>query len=315
MAVDHSITPVESNLTNVDTLQSISDGIVEVVKKVSPSVVQVSNGHSGFGSGVVWDEEGRIVTSAHVIGRASDVEISLSGVEKSYKAKIIGQDRFSDVAVLQLQGASASEIRPIGKGNSDDLSVGQFVLALANPFGEKASATFGIITSANATIGGKMPWADNVIVSDTKLNPGYSGGPLVDAAGRMVGMNAAFFANRGISIPINALEDLVKNLSVEGGIKRAYLGIVSDSISLPGEVAAEIKQEEGLIVYSVEAGTPAKRAGVAVGDIVVKLDLKPVRNFYDLRKLLDSKMIGKPSKLSVLRGEKLTELTITPSEA
>jgi S1-C subfamily serine protease len=296
-------------------LQNISDGIVDIVSKVSPSVVQVSNVHRGFGSGVVWDNEGRILTKAHVIGRATTVEVTFSeDEEKNYHAKVLGQDRFSDVALLQIEGADQSKLRPITKGDSTKLSTGQFVLALASPFGEKVSATFGIITNANTTLGGRMPWSDNVIVSDAKVNPGYSGGPLVDASGKMIGMNAAYFANRVIAIPVNSLVETAKNLSVEGGIKRAYLGIVSDTISLPQEVAERIKQEEGLIVYSVESGTPAKKGGVAVGDIVVKLNSKPVTNFYDLRKLLTSEVIGKPTSLSVLRGEKLTELTVTPTE-
>jgi S1-C subfamily serine protease len=298
------------------SLQLLSDGIVDVVKQVSPSVVQVSNGRRGYGSGIVWDNNDHIVTNAHVVGRANSVEISFEGDgEKSYEAKVIGQDRFSDVALLLVEGAGKSKLRPINKGDSTKLATGQFVLALANPFGEKVGATFGIITNAGATIGGRMPWSDHVIISDAKLNPGYSGGPLVDASGKMIGMNAAYFANRGISIPVNDLSETVKNLSIEGGVKRAYLGIVSDTISLPEDVAEVIKQEEGLIVYSVESGTPAKKAGVTVGDIVVKLNSKPVRNFYDLRKLLTSEVIGKATSLSVLRGEKLTELTVTPTEA
>ncbi len=290
--------------------------MVDVVSRVSPSVVQVSSGRRGFGSGVVWDNEGRIVTSSHVVGRVPEPQVTFpDNNEKSYTAKVIGQDRFSDVALLLVDGVDKSTLKPIKVGDSSKLSTGQFVLALANPFGEKVGATFGIITNANATMGGRMPWSDNVIVTDARLNPGYSGGPLLDASGKMIGLNAAYFANRGISIPVNSLSETVKNLLVEGGVKRAYLGIVSDSISLPKEVVEEIKQEEGLIVFSVETGTPAKKAGVAIGDVIVKLDSKPVRNFHDLQKLLTSKIIGKPTSLSVLRGEKLTELTVTPSEA
>ena len=299
--------------SNSQVLQSFSDAIAGVVGQVSPSVVQIKAGDRGFGSGVVWDKEGLVLTNSHVIGRAGEIEVTFAD-SKSYKASLLGQDRFSDVALLKIEGAGKS-LQPIEQGNSSSVAVGQFVLALANPFGEKVGATFGIITNASATMGGRMPWADNVIVTDTKLNPGYSGGPLIDASGKMIGMNSAYFANRGIAIPINALIDIVKSLASEGSIKRAYLGIVSNTLELSQDLAAEIQQDEGLIVLSVESGTPAKKAGVAVGDIVVKLDSKPVRNFYDLRKILTSKAIGKPTTLSVLRGEKLTELTVTPSEA
>ena len=299
--------------SNSQVLQSFSDAIAGVVGKVSPSVVQVRVGDRGVGSGVVWSREGLVLTNSHVVGRAGEVEVTLYGESKSYRASILGQDRFSDVALLKIEDAKS--LQPVELGDSSNLAVGQFVLALANPFGEKVGATFGIITNTSATMGGRMPWADNVIVTDAKLNPGYSGGPLIDASGKMIGMNAAYFANRGIAIPVNALIDIAKSLSSEGSVKRAYLGIVSDTLELSQELAQEIQQDEGLIVLSVESGTPAKKAGVAVGDIVVKLDSKPVRNFNDLRKILTSKTIGKPTSLSVLRGEKLTELTVTPSEA
>jgi S1-C subfamily serine protease len=300
-----------------NALEEFSDALKETVEKVSPSVVQVSGTRSrGQGSGVVWGSEGYIVTNSHVVGRSDEAEITFpSDNSKSYKAKVVGQDRFSDVALLKVEGVDKSKLHPVELGDSADLSVGQFVLALANPFGQKVGATFGIITNTSVSMGGRMPWSDNVIVTDAKLNPGYSGGPLVDSSGKMIGMNAAYFANRGIAIPAKSLSETVSGLSSEGSVKRGYLGFVSDTIELPEEAAEEVKQEEGLIVLSVESGTPAKKAGLAVGDIVVKLDSKPVRNFYDLRKLLTSKVIGKPTIISVLRAEKLTELTVTPTEA
>ncbi len=305
-----------SNDKGRSILQTLSDQLAGIVTNLSPSVVQVSSERRGYGSGIVWDEEGHIVTNSHVIGRTRDIEVTLSNGKndsKTFKAKVIGQDRFSDVALLQIENASG-ELQPIKFGDSSNLAVGQFVLALANPFGQKVGATFRIVTNASASFGGRSPWADNVIVTDAKLNPGYSGGPLVDASGKMIGMNAAYFANRGLTIPIAGLQETVKGLASDGSVKRAYLGIVSDTIDLPEEVAQEIKQEEGLIVLSVESGTPAKKAGITIGDIVVKLDSKPVRNLYDLRKLLTSKVVGKPTSISVLRSEKLTELTVTPTE-
>jgi S1-C subfamily serine protease len=295
-------------------LESFSDAISAVVSQVSPSVIQVRSGERGFGSGVVWNKDGLVLTNSHVVGRSGEVHVTFASDKTNYNASVLGQDRFADVALLKIEGSPKS-LQPIEFGSSSNLKVGQFILALANPFGEKVGATFGVITNTGATMGGRMPWADNVIVTDAKLNPGYSGGPLINASGKMIGMNAAYFANRGIAIPIDTLIENAKNLQSEGSVKRAYLGIVSDTLELPKELAAEIQQEEGLIVLSVESGTPAKKAGVAVGDILVKLDSQPVRNFYDLRKILSSKKIGKPTSLSVLRGEKLTELTVTPIEA
>ncbi|HKW05272.1 MAG TPA: trypsin-like peptidase domain-containing protein [Nitrososphaerales archaeon] len=294
-----------------NVLQTLSNAVAEVVSRVSQSVVQVRAGGRGFGSGVVWDDQGHVVTNSHVVGRAGEVKVTTSD-GKSYDAKVVGQDRFSDVALLKIENSGA---KPIERGDSSNLAVGQFVLALADPFGQKVTATFGIVAHANAVFGGRMPWADSgVVVTDAKLNPGYSGGPLVDASGKMIGMNSAYFANRGIAIPINTLTEILKGIE-SNDIRRAYLGIVSDTLELPEEVAKEIQQEEGMIVLQVETGTPAKKAGVAVGDIVVRLDSKPVRSYLDLRRILNSKVIGKPTKISVLRAEKLTELMVTPSEA
>jgi len=288
-------------------VKSFSDALVSIVGRVSPSVVQVSSGR-GFGTGVVWDDEGHVVTNNHVVGRSNRIEVS-SPDGKTFEASIVGQDRYSDIAVLKIEG----HLQSIQRGESENLATGQFVLALANPFGDRVSAASGIVTSPKGRMGG--PWSDDQIITDVRLNRGYSGGPLLDASGNMIGMNTAYFANRGIAIPVGVLTTVVKEIMSKGSIKRAYLGIVSNPLTLPEEVAKEIGQTEGLIVLSVEQGTPAKKAGVAVGDIIVKVDSRKVESFNDLFRILKSGLIGTEVQLSVLRGEKLTELSITPSEA
>ena len=299
---------MSKSVSQENFLQSLSDALVEVTENVSPSVVQVSAGR-GLGSGVVWNKHGHVVTSNHVVGRSKEVEVTIPN-GRSYDASLIGQDRYSDIAVLKID--NSEDLVPIERGDSERLAVGQFVLALANPFGEIVAATFGIVTNPRASVGG--PWSGQVVITDTKLNPGYSGGPLVDASGRMVGMNAGAFSNRGIAIPVSTLEAVVRDLSNDGKIRRAYLGVISQPIELPDDAAREVGQEEGLLVLSVEAGTPAKRAGIAVGDIIVKIDSKQIKNYYDLQRLLTSGLIGKSTRVSVLRGEKPVELAITPSE-
>ena len=209
-----------------------------MVKEASDSVVQVSSGR-GIGTGVVWDKEGLIATNSHVIGRASKFEVSFVGGER-LAAEVVGQDRFSDVALLKVEKGKTT-LKPIERGDSEDLATGQFVLALANPFGDRVGASSGIITNPKGRIGG--PWADNLVITDVRLNRGYSGGPLIDASGRMIGMNAAVFANRGIAIPIRVLSTVISELSRSGSIKRAYLGIVSNPITLPEESAKGIRAE------------------------------------------------------------------------
>jgi S1-C subfamily serine protease len=290
-------------------LKSFSDALVSVVNRVSPAVVQVSTGR-GFGTGVVWDDQGHIVTNYHVVGRSSRIEVTTAD-GTTMNAALVGADRYSDVAVLKVETKSLPTA--VSRGDSGALSTGQFVLALANPFGDRVSAASGIITNPKGRIGG--PWSDEQIITDVRLNRGYSGGPLLDAGGNMIGMNAAYFANRGLAIPVGVLTTTVQQILSSGSVKRGYLGIVSNPIELPQEIAQATGQKEGLIVLSVEQGTPAKKAGVAVGDIIVGVDSKKVESYNDLFRALSSDVIGKDVELSVLRGEKETKLTVVPREA
>ncbi|MFQ5951583.1 MAG: S1C family serine protease [Candidatus Geothermarchaeales archaeon] len=292
-------------------LQSLSDGITEVAEKVGPSVVGVGRGRR-VGSGVLWSPDGYIVTCSHTVAGA-EVEVKL-GEGRSFDAKVVGQDRYSDVALLKIEedGLEAIEL-----GQSENVRVGQLVISVANPFGQDPSVTSGVVTTARHSIRGW--WGrmmEDVIVTDTRLTPGYSGGPLVDVSGRMLGLNAAYVSSRGIAVPVHTVKRIADQLADEGRIRRAYLGILSNTISLPPEIATQpqVNQDTAVIVFSVEADSPAKEAGLAIGDVLVKFDEKPVRSVNDLPKLLGEEVLGKPSKLWILRGEKPTELTITPGE-
>lgn len=291
-------------------MKSFSDALVSIVNRVSPSVVQVSTGR-GVGTGVVWDEQGHIVTNYHVVGRSSKIEVGTPD-GKTMNAAVVGQDRYSDIAVLKVEGSNVGPA--ISRGDSDSLATGQFVLALANPFGDRVSAASGIVTNPRGRIGG--PWSsDDQIVTDVRLNRGYSGGPLLDAAGNMIGMNTAYFANRGIAISVGVVTTTVQQILNNGSIKRAYLGIISNPIGLPEELSQATGQTGGLIVLSVEQGTPAKKAGVAVGDIIVKVNSKKIESYNDLFRALNGELIGKEVELSVFRGEKETKLSVVPREA
>jgi S1-C subfamily serine protease len=265
------------------------------------------------GTGVVFSSEGYIVTCNHVLGRSASIRIG-SG-EKILEAKTVGVDPYSDIALLK---AEQADFKPIELGDSETVSTGQFVLALANPFNRQPSATTGIITSVGSTLRGWRGTAmENIIATDARLNPGFSGGPLVDVSGKMIGLNTAFVWSRGIAIPVNKVKDTVDRLMAGGEIKRAYLGIVSNTVLIPQEIASQssINQNAGVMVFSVDQDTPAKKAGLAMGDVIVKFNESPVTSFYDLPRLLTENVIGKKTKLSILRGEKLMELTVIPSAA
>lgn len=294
-------------------MQSFSNAVTELADGVSPSVVNVNAGRRG-GTGLVWSEDGLVVTASHVLGHSQTPTVTLQD-GREMQAKIMGTDPYADVALLKID---ASGLTPIALGSAEGVKVGQFVLALANAFGRRVSATSGMITSLRRNMRGF--WGiiiEDAVVSDAKLNPGYSGGPLVDASGKLLGMNVAYFASRGVAVSVDSLKETVGRISRDGGVKKGFLGVVVEPIELPEEVAksADVGQDEGLLVRSVETGSPAKAAGVAVGDIILKLGDSRATDEYELHKALSQDVVGKQLGLMVLRTEKVTALRVTPAEA
>ncbi|MCJ7763074.1 trypsin-like peptidase domain-containing protein [Candidatus Bathyarchaeota archaeon] len=299
-------------VNSLELLKSISDATTALVQKLSKSVVSV-NAHMSRGTGVVLDKQGYIVTCNHVLQGCNTVRVGQG--EKTFEAHVVGTDTYNDVALLKTEQGN---FEPVELGNSDNLNTGQFVLALANPFNRKQpTATTGIVTNPESTIRGFQGTAmENVIATDAKLNPGFSGGPLVDAQGKLIGINTAYVWQRGIAIPINKVKNITDRLLTGGKIKKAYLGLIANTVALPQEIQEEagIEQETGVMVFQVEPGAPAKKAGLTMGDVIVGFNGKTVTDFYDLPRLLVEDVAGKQTKLTVIREDKLLELTITPVE-
>jgi len=297
------------SLKSSGILQTISGEIERIAESGGRSVVSVSSGH-GNGSGIVWDER-TVVTAYHVVRGAEEVSVGTEDGRK-LSAKVTGRFRRSDIAVLAVEG----QLTPIERGDSDGLKAGQFVLALANPFSSRTSVTSGIITGANRSIGGWWGMTiENAVITDARVNPGYSGGPLVDASGRLIGMNVAYVSKRGIAVPVNTIAKVVQRLAKGQPFKRAYLGIVSNPVALPEEVSSDqrVGQEAGVMVFSVEDGTPAKKSGLSFGDVILKFNGKSISNSEDLTSLLGEEAIGQLARLSILRGGSVVELDITPT--
>ena len=303
---------ITQQVNSLELLKSISDATTALVQKLSKSVVSV-NARMSRGTGVVLDKQGYIVTCNHVLQGCSTIRVGQG--EKTFEAHVVGTDPYNDVALLKMEQGN---FEPIELGNSDKLNTGQFVLALANPFNRKQpTATTGIVTNPESTIRGFQGTAmENVIATDAKLNPGFSGGPLVDAQGKLIGINTAYVWQRGIAIPINKVKNITDRLLTGGKIKKAYLGLIANTVALPQEIQEEagIDQETGVMVFQVEPGAPAKKAGLTMGDVIVGFNGKPVTDFYDLPRLLIEDVAGKQTKLTVIREDKLLELTITPVE-
>lgn len=294
-------------------LQSFSDAVAQLAESVSPSVVNINASKKG-GTGIIWSSDGRIVTADHVLGNALAPRVILSD-GRELEAKVLGRDRYTDIALLKVD---AEGLRPVRTGRAEDLKVGQFILALAKAFGTRAAATSGIVTSHSRRMRGW--WGvviEDAVVSDAKLDPGYSGGPLVDASGKMLGMNVAYFAGRGIAVSVDSMKQVVETLSKDGKVKKGFLGVVVEPIEIPEDLASngDIGQDEGLLVRSVEGQSPAKAAGVAIGDIILRLGEVRATDEYELHKALSGDLVGRTLSLWVLRGEKPTELRIAPKEA
>jgi S1-C subfamily serine protease len=294
-------------------LQSFSNAVTELADSVSPSVVNVSAGRRG-GTGMVWSKDGLVVTASHVLGHSGIPRVILAD-GRELEGKVLGRDAYNDVALLKVE---ADGLSPVRVGDVDGIKVGQFVLALANAFGKRPSATSGIITGHRRSMRGFWGMMiEDAVVSDAKLNPGYSGGPLVDASGNLLGMNVAYFAGRGVAVSAASLKETVDKLSKDGRVKKGFLGVVIEPVELPEELArsSDVGQEFGLLVRSVEPGSPAKDAGVAMGDVILQLGGGKATDEYELHKVLTGDVVGKPVTLRVLRAEKVTELRVTPREA
>ena len=302
-----------SQLVNpFEVLKSLSDATSRLVAETSKSVVAV-RAQMSRGTGVVISTDGYIVTCNHVLAECNAVKIGKG--EKTFNAKIVGTDPYNDIALLK---AERGEFTPIEIGDSEKLNVGQYVLALANPFNRsQPTATSGMVTSVNSTIRG---WRgatamENIIATDAQLNPGFSGGPLIDVDGKLIGINTAYVWQRGIAIPINKVKGIADRLMAGRTAQRGYLGIIANTVAIPEEIAdqAGLEQETGVMIFSVESGSPARKAGLAMGDVLVKFNGKPVTEFYDLPRMLAEDVIGKETKLTIIRRENLIETTIIPT--
>src|SRR4030043_930813 len=304
-----------SKLVNpLEVLQSISDATTALVQKLAKSIVSV-NSRMSHGTGVVLNKDGYIITCNHAIAGCNRVKVGQG--QKTYDARVVGADPYNDVALIKAE--KNGDFQPIELGDSSKLSTGQFVLALANPFNrQQPTATTGIITNPDGTLRGLRGTAmENIIATDAKLNPGFSGGPLVDAHGKLIGIHTAYVWSRGIAIPVNKVKTIADRLLSGRTIKKADLGIVANSVAIPSEIAEQtgLEQDSGVMVFSVERGSHAKDAGLAMGDVIVGFNGKPVTSFYDLPRLLAEDVIGKETMLTIIRREKLLELNVHPTES
>lgn len=295
----------------MQTLTEISGGLAGVIERVGPSVVRVEAGRRAPGSGIVWAADGTIVTADHVIEREDDIQVGLPDGQVA-AATLVGRDPGTDIAVLR---APASGLTVPSWSGADQAKVGQLVLALARP-GRTVRARLGIISALGeawrAPTGGEI---DRYLEADVSVGFGFSGGPLVDAGGAVVGMNTAGLLRRAaLTVPVPTLRRVVGVLLTHGKIRRGYLGIGAHPVRLPATLEQKAGQKIGLIVVSVEPGSPAERGGLVLGDVIVALDGTPVRIHEDIAAHLAADKVGMSMRLRLIRGGEVKDVSVTVGE-
>jgi S1-C subfamily serine protease len=321
-----------------DALQNLSDALAGAVEKASPGIVRVDGRRRLPGTGIVWSSDGVIVTAHHIIERNDSINIGLPG-EVIAPARLIGRDPNTDLAVLKVE---ANVTPPVWADGSDgnQLKVGHLVLALGRP-GEQVQATLGVVSKLSEPgaerkrkrvhvegrgHGGRrgMRFAIEaemfgnigpVIQTDVVMYPGFSGGPLVDASGAVRGLNtSALSRGSSVTIPAATIRSVVEALLSHGKVRRGYLGIGAQPVRLPTALAEQIDQEIGLMIVSIEAGSPAEKHGLLLGDILVGLDDYSIQTIDELLVLLGSERVGANVTVKVVRGGQLVDVAVTVGE-
>lgn len=320
-------------------LDAYSQAVTVAVERIRPSVVHIEvhqavseknadrlpsgqpRERGGTGSGFVFTPDGLILTNSHVVHDASRIAVTFADGQH-LSATLIGDDPASDLAVIRVEPRiDDPSLFAAALGDSQRLRVGQVVIAIGAPYGFQSTVTAGVVSALGRSLrsySGRL--IDDVIQTDASLNPGNSGGPLVDSAGRVVGVNTAtILPAQGIcfAIGINTAKFVASRLLRDGRIRRSYIGVSAQTVPVHRRVVRfyDLPKETGALVLSVEDASPAKRAGLREGDIVVALEGQPVAGVDDLHRLLTEVRVGVSSTLTVLRYTDKLELKIVPEEA
>lgn len=315
-----------------DLMDAYSRAVINAAEKVSPSVVYIQvrqrmggRGNpqrgpreaQGGGSGFIFTPDGFVLTNSHVIHGATTIEVTLPDSHK-YKAELIGDDPDTDLAVIRI---NAANLVPAHLGDAQKIRVGQLVIAIGNPYGFQYTVTAGVISALGRSLraqSGRL--MDDVIQTDAALNPGNSGGPLVNSRGEVIGVNTAMILPaQGIcfATSIDTAKFVASRLIRDGKVSRSYIGLAGQNVPLSRRIVRyyNLPVASGIMVISYDGNSPARKAGVLEGDIIIGFDEHPINGIDDLHKLLTEDRIGHKSSLVVMRGTERLSLEVVPEES
>jgi S1-C subfamily serine protease len=316
-----------------ELLDAYSRAVVGAVEKVSPSVVKIDvkkrmavpamfgRGQMrevpGSGSGFIFTPDGFILTNSHVVHDALEINVALSD-GRHFPARTIGDDPDTDLAVIRIE---AQDLTAAKIGDSQALKVGQMVIAIGNPYGFQCTVTSGVVSAVGRSLRtntGRL--IDDVIQTDASLNPGSSGGPLVNSRGEVIGVNTAIILPaQGIcfAIPSNIAKFVSSCLMRDGRIRRGRIGMAGQNVDLKEDFvkSMNLSSGQGVLVVNIEKGSPAQKCGLEPGDVIIGLEGQPIANIDDLHKLLTEEMIGKAVTLTVIRRYDKLQLKVMPEES
>ena len=301
--------------TNDDELlDAYSTAVVHAVETIAPAVVRVERGRGG-GSGVIFAPDGFVLTNSHVVHGANQFTVTLSDGRET-RGDLVGDDPHTDLAVLRID---ASSLPWAGLGDSRRVRVGQIAIAIGNPFGFHHSATAGIVSGVGRSLrAGSGRLMDDIIQTDAALNPGNSGGPLVTSRAEVIGVNTAtILPAQGLCFAVasNTARFVAGRLMSDGRVRRSYVGVGGQNVSVPRSLgSSHVTPSTGVLVLSVESGSPASHAGLAQGDIIIAFGHTPITGVDDLHRVLTAERIGVPSGATILRRGARQQVTVVPKE-
>jgi S1-C subfamily serine protease len=312
-------------------LDAYSRAVTSAVEKVSPSVVNIEvhqavaspnrrgepRERRGGGSGFVFTPDGLVLTNSHVVNKATRIDVTLADGRR-IPASLIGDDPATDIAIIRIDAPS---LPATTLGDSQQLRVGQLVIAIGNPLGFQSTVTAGVVSALGRSLrsnSGRL--IEDVVQTDASLNPGNSGGPLVTSDGRVVGVNTAtILSAQGLcfAIGINTAKFVASRLLQHGRIRRSFIGVSAQTVPIHRRLVRfyDLSKESGVVVLAVEDDSPAKKAGVQEGDVIIALEGQPIAGVDDLHRLLTDARVGVRSAITLLRRTERLEISVLPEEA